>query len=79
MFLPHFVVGGIDSREMDMNHAQDTRGQTGAIGSAAAVTLATTVDAPAPAETNSDREAGGEQDIPADREGVWSNPGSVRG
>jgi hypothetical protein len=64
---------------MDMNHVQDTRGRTEAIGSAAAVTLATTVDAPAPVETDSDPEAGGEQDIPTDREGVWSNPGSVRG
>jgi hypothetical protein len=30
-------------------------------------------------ETDANSEAGGEQDIPADREGEWTNPGSVRG
>jgi hypothetical protein len=38
-------------------------------------------DTTTPTETDTDPEAGGEQeqDIPADREGEWSNPGSVRG
>jgi hypothetical protein len=95
-----------------MSHEQDTRGRSGAIGLAAAVTIVgltsgcgptpsttvpdATVDGPTlikpdepdigseqgtstPPETETNPEAGGEQDIPADREGEWSNPGSVRG
>jgi uncharacterized lipoprotein len=85
-----------------MSHEQDTRGRSGAIGLAAAVTIVglasgcgskpsttvpdSSVDGPAPTEPatttppeTDNPEAGGEQDIPADSEGVQSNPGSVRG
>jgi hypothetical protein len=95
-----------------MSHEQDTRGRSGAIGLAAAVTIVglasgcgptssttvpdSSVDGPAPTdpdkpdiageqgtttspETDANPEAGGEQDIPADDKGEWTNPGSVRG
>jgi hypothetical protein len=95
-----------------MSHEQDTRGRSGAIGLAAAVTIVglasgcgstpsttvpnSSVDGPTPTEsdepniareqgattppeTDTNPEAGGEQDIPADGEGERSNPGSVRG